>query len=56
MQRLQKDHEAHVLESAGLSKAAKLPGTPVLVAGKVVLVGFGPGEWLDALDLKKICE
>lgn len=54
--RLQKDHEAHVLESAALSRAAKIPGTPILVAGDEVLMGFGPGPWLDAMDAKKVCE
>lgn len=54
--RLQKDHAAHVEESAMLARAASIPGTPVLVAGGKLLVGFGPGPWLDALDAKAVCE
>jgi len=54
--RLQKDHAAHVEESAMLAHAAELPGTPVLVAGEQLLLGFGPGPWLDALDAKALCE
>lgn len=54
--RLQKEHQAHVEESAMLGTALELPGTPVLVAGKRVLIGFGPGPWLEALDQKSVCE
>lgn len=54
--RMQRDHEAHVLESAAMSREAELPGTPTLIAGKSVLVGFGPAPWLDALDKKNVCE
>ena len=54
--RLQTEHEPHVLESAMLGRAAELPGTPVLVAGGEVVVGFGPGPWLKTLEKKKVCE
>ncbi|WP_272700803.1 DsbA family protein [Desulfovibrio sp. Fe33] len=54
--RLQKDHEVHVLESAELSKAAHLPGTPILVAGDSVVLGFGPGVWLKVLEGAGMCK
>jgi arsenate reductase-like glutaredoxin family protein len=54
--RLQKDHEAHVLQSAALANAAKLAGTPVLVAGKKLLVGYGANPWMQALEAKAYCE
>ncbi|NDV20972.1 hypothetical protein GO013_16290 [Pseudodesulfovibrio sp. JC047] len=53
--RLQKEHELHTMLTADLAKAADLPGTPILVAGKTVLVGFGPGPWLDALKALAVC-
>lgn len=53
--RLQRDHEAHVLASARMGEEADLPGTPVLVAGKSVLVGFGPAPWLEAMDAENVC-
>ncbi len=54
--RLKKDNEAHVLQSAALASAAKMPGTPVLIAGKKVIVGYGPEAWLKALEEKVVCE
>jgi len=54
--RMQRDHEAHVAESAMLARQADLPGTPTLIAGKTVLVGFGPGPWLKALEDMKVCQ
>ncbi len=54
--RLQKDHEAHVLKSAELAKAADLPGTPILIAGQHLVLGYGAGAWIEALDKKVICE
>lgn len=54
--RLHAEHEAHVLESAAMSKAINIPGTPTIVVGDVVLPGYGPGPWLDALDAKNVCE
>jgi hypothetical protein len=54
--RFQSAHEAHVLESAMLARAAQLPGTPILVAGEHVVLGFGPGPWLKALEEKSICK
>ncbi|WP_319582047.1 hypothetical protein [uncultured Pseudodesulfovibrio sp.] len=54
--RLQKEHEPHVLETAMLAKAAHLPGTPILVAGDKVVLGFGPDVWLKVLDQAKMCK
>lgn len=54
--RLQKDHEADVLKSAATCRAVKLPGTPVLMAGKYVLVGYGAGPWIEALKKQRMCE
>ncbi|MBG0791216.1 MAG: hypothetical protein H0S80_12055 [Desulfovibrionaceae bacterium] len=54
--RLEKEHGPHVAESVMLSSAVELPGTPVLVAGKRVLVGYGPGPWLEALSEKAVCQ
>lgn len=54
--RLQKDHEEHVLESAHLARGANLPGTPILIAGDRVVLGFGPGPWLKTLEEAKMCE
>lgn len=54
--RLKADHEAHVIRGAELARAAELPGTPVLIAGKTVVVGYGPGKWLETLDENKICQ
>lgn len=53
---LQKDHEPHTLQSASLAHNAKIPGTPVLIAGEKVLIGYGAGPWLKALDEKAICK
>ena len=49
-------HETHVVMAAELARDADLPGTPCLVAGETVLMGFGPGPWLEALDAKKMCK
>jgi len=54
--RLERDHRKHVEEGAALADAAELPGTPILIAGKIVLKGYGAGAWLKALDKKDICE
>jgi len=54
--RLQQEHELHVLESTMLGKAAHLPGTPILVAGDKVVLGFGPDVWLKVLDEAKMCK
>jgi hypothetical protein len=54
--RLQKDHDFHVQESAMLGRAAHLPGTPILVAGDKVVLGFGPDVWLKVLDEAKMCK
>lgn len=54
--RLQDAHETHVVMGAEMARDAELPGTPVLIAGQMVLMGYGPGPWLKALDAKKICK
>ncbi|CCH48265.1 DsbA family protein [Pseudodesulfovibrio piezophilus] len=54
--RLEHDHQQHVLESSALGNALKLPGTPVLVAGKKVLLGYGAGPWIKALEEKAFCK
>lgn len=54
--RLKADHEAHVLKSAELATAAGLPGTPILVAGKHMVLGYGAGAWIGAMDKKGFCE
>ncbi|OIQ50995.1 hypothetical protein BerOc1_02940 [Pseudodesulfovibrio hydrargyri] len=54
--RLQKDHEPHVQESAMLARAAHLPGTPILVAGDKVVLGFGPSVWLKVLGEARMCK
>ncbi|QJB55126.1 hypothetical protein [Pseudodesulfovibrio sp. zrk46] len=54
--RLQKEHEPHTLQSSALAHSAKIPGTPVLVAGEKVLIGYGAGPWLKALDANAICK
>lgn len=53
--RLKRDHEQHVLDGAALAYAAELPGTPTLVAGQTVLMGYGAGPWLKALDTERNC-
>jgi len=54
--RLEKNHRAHVNETAELCRKAELPGTPVLLAGKYVLMGYGAGPWLKALKERQLCE
>ncbi|BCS90065.1 DsbA family protein [Pseudodesulfovibrio sediminis] len=54
-EQLQLKHELHVLKSAQLAKDLHLPGTPVLVVGKRLIVGFGPEEWIKALKEKSVC-
>jgi hypothetical protein len=53
--RLKRDHEAHVLAEAALARAANVPGTPVLIAGPEVVIGYGPDEWLEAIGRKGVC-
>jgi arsenate reductase-like glutaredoxin family protein len=53
--RLQKEREPHVLKSAQLARDAHLPGTPILVAGDKVVLGFGPEVWLKVLDEARMC-
>lgn len=54
--RLKKKHEKHVLETAALCRKAELPGTPVLIAGKYILMGYGAGPWIKVLQAPKTCE
>ncbi|WP_338669855.1 DsbA family protein [Pseudodesulfovibrio methanolicus] len=54
--RLQKKREPHVLESAMLARTAHLPGTPILVAGDKVVLGFGPEVWLKVLGEAQMCK
>ena len=54
--RLERDHGAHVLKCAELARAAGLPGTPVLVAGRSVVIGYGPGHWIKVLERKETCQ
>lgn len=54
--RLQHDHEAHVQKSADLAKAVHFPGTPVLIADSVILVGYAPDPWLKALKEAPVCK
>jgi arsenate reductase-like glutaredoxin family protein len=44
-----------VLKSAQLARAAHLPGTPILVAGDKVVLGFGPEVWLKVLGNARMC-
>jgi hypothetical protein len=43
--RLKQDHEAHVLA-----------GAPVLIAGGVLVMGYGPDAWLKALGQAGVCK
>ncbi|QGY40182.1 hypothetical protein GM415_08585 [Pseudodesulfovibrio cashew] len=54
--RLQADHEAHVLETAHLCEKAELPGTPTLIAGKYIIMGYGANPWIKALKAKAVCD
>ncbi|ADU63596.1 MAG: hypothetical protein KUA35_16675 [Pseudodesulfovibrio sp.] len=54
--RLKQDHEAHVLAGAELARTAEIPGTPVLIAGGVLVMGYGPDAWLKALGEAGVCK
>ncbi|TDT92283.1 DsbA family protein [Pseudodesulfovibrio indicus] len=54
--KLGRTHRERVLKGASLAKAAGLPGTPVLLAGENIVMGYGPQHWLTALDKKAICK
>lgn len=54
--RLKQDHEAHVLAGAELARAAEIPGTPVLIAGGTLVMGYGPDAWLKALGEAGVCK
>lgn len=53
--RLEKDNKQQVDRSAELANAAELPGTPILIAGESMLLGYGPGAWIKALGKKAVC-
>ena len=53
--RLQKAHEAHVLKEAELARAVQLPGTPILITGKAVLMGYAPDPWVTTLKEAPVC-
>ncbi|WP_419785200.1 DsbA family protein [Pseudodesulfovibrio sp.] len=54
--RLQVEHEPHVREDADLSRAVDFPGTPVLITGDTVIVGYSPGFWIKALKQSAVCK
>lgn len=54
--RLEKDNRQHVAKTAELCRAAELPGTPILLAGEYVLMGYGAGPWIQALEKQAICK
>ncbi|MDD3311002.1 hypothetical protein [Pseudodesulfovibrio sp.] len=54
--RLQVAHEPHVQEEAQLARAVELPGTPVLIAGDAVLLGYAPDPWIKALKESAVCK
>ncbi len=54
--RLQKAHEAHVQKSADLARAVQFPGTPVLIVGSTVVVGYAPGPWLKVLEESEVLQ
>jgi len=54
--RLGRTHRERILKGASLADAAGLPGTPVLMAGKNMVMGYGAQHWLSALDKKEICK
>lgn len=55
-EQIQLKNEFHVMKTAQLGRKAEIPGTPVLIAGKRVIVGFGPDQWIKALEEQGICE
>lgn len=54
--RIEKDNRDYVAKSAELCSTAELPGTPTLIAGRYILMGYGAGPWIKALEGKKLCE
>ena len=54
--RLQKDHEANVQKEVDLARAVHFPGTPILIVGGTVLVGYAPDPWLEAFKEAPVCE
>ncbi|MUM76372.1 hypothetical protein GKC30_01845 [Pseudodesulfovibrio sp. F-1] len=53
--RLAKEHGPRVAAGAELARAAQLPGTPILIAGDTIVMGYGPEAWLEALAAKSVC-
>jgi len=54
--RLQVDHDSHVQAGAQLARDVEFPGTPVLIAGGTVLVGYAPDPWLKAIKEAPVCK
>ena len=54
--RLQKAHEAHVLKEAELARAVQLPGTPILITGQAVIMGYAPDPWITTLKEAPACQ
>lgn len=54
--RLQKKHGPHVQDGAIFAHAARIPGTPVLIAGKAMVVGYGAPQWEKAVTTMQVCE
>jgi hypothetical protein len=54
--RLKNEHEAHVLKEAELARAVHFPGTPILIVGKAVVVGYAPDPWIKTIKEAPVCE
>ncbi|MFH1915621.1 MAG: hypothetical protein ABIK45_15260 [Pseudomonadota bacterium] len=54
--RLGNEHGPRVAAGAELARAAEIPGTPILIAGSTIVMGYGPDEWLKALGQAQVCE
>lgn len=53
--RLEREHSEHVATGATLARAADIPGTPILIAGKAMVVGYGAAHWEQALRTMQMC-
>jgi hypothetical protein len=54
--RLENNNAPHVSKTAELCRTAEIPGTPILIAGEYVLLGYGAGPWVKALKAKRFCK
>jgi len=54
--RLGREHGPRVAAGAELARDAQLPGTPILIAGSTILMGYGPEAWIKALKEARACE